>query len=459
MSDIVNKKHNYPTPNYASEGICEFYSKNIMTEYMQSVDEGLDIEKYESIFKSVDGLDAGEIKERLADVLFDAVFCADKKDGYEFDEPTDYESILTCRASDIPSAIQPDRNTLKDKITGAWYGRICGCLLGKPVEGMRTKELSLLLKETGNLPMHRYIKRGEISDKLLSEVGDWIENHPFADVINNAPADDDTNYTVLYQELISEYGRNFTSKDVLHFWARKQPINAYFTAEKIAFKNFANGYEPPFTATYKNPCREWIGAQIRGDYFGYINPGAPEAAAAMAHKDAVISHTKNGVYGEMFISALIAIAAVENDIQAALKQALKFIPQKSRLVRAVTATIDKYNSGVSQEACFADIHSRWDEYKGHHWCHTISNAEIVTASLLYGNGDYTKTVCLAVQTGFDTDCNAATAGSVLGMMKGASAIGSEWTAPINGKLDTQIMDIGTVSIDERIELTLKHIDI
>ncbi len=66
-------------------------------------------------------------------------------------------------------------------------------------------------------------------------------------------------------------------------------------------------------------------------------------------------------------------------------------------------------------------------------------------------------LCRAVQTGFATDCNAATAGSVIGMMKGISAVGREWTDPIHGKLDTQIFGVGKVNIDDRIELTLKHI--
>ena len=87
----------------------------------------------------------------------------------------------------------------------------------------------------------------------------------------------------------------------------------------------------------------------------------------------------------------------------------------------------------------------------------LSNAQIVIASLLYGGGDYGKTICRAVQTGFDTDCNAATAGSVLGMMNGIGSIDSEWTAPINGRLDTQIFGVGTVNIDDRAALTLEHI--
>ena len=351
-----------------------------------------------------------------------------------------------------------DKSRLRDKIAGAWYGRICGCFLGKPVEGVRNPELGILLRETGNYPMHRYIKRSDLSDELLGRVGSWLGKNMYADISECAPADDDTNYTVLYQELIEKYGRDFTSKNVADIWLDRQPKNAYCTAERAAFCNFVKSFAPPASAEYKNPYREWIGAQIRGDYFGYINPGDPETAADMAYRDACVSHTKNGIYGEMFISALIAEAAIENDIRKAILSSLNFVPQRSRFVRSVMTVVNDFDGGVSENECFAKIHSRWDEHEGHDWCHVLSNIEIVTAALLYGGGDYTKTVCRAVQTGFDTDCNAATAGSVIGMMKGISAVGREWTDPIHGKLDTQIFGVGKVNIDDRIELTLKHIE-
>ena len=82
---------------------------------------------------------------------------------------------------------------------------------------------------------------------------------------------------------------------------------------------------------------------------------------------------------------------------------------------------------------------------------------IVAAALLYGEGDYGKSVCLAVQTGFDTDCNGATVGSVLGMRNGISGIGKEWTAPLKGKINTSIFNMGSVNIDECVKMTLKHI--
>lgn len=445
-------------PDYTSLHPWELYSEQLMTEFRQCSEEGLKIGEYEELFKAVSKLPNGEYKERLADVIYDIVSGAPSREDYDFYEPNDLESIKKCRAAVLPQRRSPDKKLLRDKISGAWYGRICGCFLGKPVEGIKSGELGILLRETGNYPMHRYIRHSELSDELLGRVGRWIDSGCYADLIKCAPADDDTNYTVLYQELIEKYGRDFTSRNVAEFWLDKQPKRAYCTAERVAFCNFVKGFVPPASAEYKNPFREWIGAQIRADYFGYINPGDPETAADMAYRDAVVSHTKNGIYGEMFAAALIAVAAVENDIKEAIVSALKFVPQKSRFVRSVMGVVGDFDAGLSESECFSKIHSRWNEYESHDWCHVLSNAEIVTAALLYGNGDYAKTVCRAVQTGFDTDCNAATAGSVIGMMRGISAVGNEWTSPLNGKLDTQIFGVGKADIGERIELTLKHIE-
>ena len=108
--------------------------------------------------------------------------------------------------------------------------------------------------------------------------------------------------------LIEKYGKDFIPYDVSRMWLSSQSKDAYCTAERVAFCNFVNGYEPPQSALYKNPFREWIGAQIRADYFGYINPGNPKLAAEMAWRDASISHVKNGIYGEMFVAAMLSVA-------------------------------------------------------------------------------------------------------------------------------------------------------
>jgi hypothetical protein len=157
--------------------------------------------------------------------------------------------------------------------------------------------------------MHRYIYRSDIEKTDITKYKFNFASRVYADEINGMPIDDDTNYMVLAQEVIEKYGRDFTPHDMSRAWLKYQAKDAYCTAERVAFVNFISGYEPPQSAVYKNPYREWIGAQIRGDYFGYINPGNPKLAAEMAWRDASISHVKNGIYGEMWVSAMLAIAA------------------------------------------------------------------------------------------------------------------------------------------------------
>lgn len=82
---------------------------------------------------------------------------------------------------------------------------------------------------------------------------------------------------------------------------------------------------------------------------------------------------------------------------------------------------------------------------------------IAVAALLYGKGDYGKSICMAVATGFDTDCNGATVGSVLGMANGMQSIPEYWIKPIKDTLHTSIFGVGTVRISDRVKLTLDHI--
>jgi ADP-ribosylglycohydrolase len=79
------------------------------------------------------------------------------------------------------------------------------------------------------------------------------------------------------------------------------------------------------------------------------------------------------------------------------------------------------------------------------------------AALLYGKGDFGRSICMAVETGFDTDCNGATVGSILGLAMGAEGIPSYWTEPFQDTLHTSVFGIGTVKISDRVKLTMKHI--
>jgi transcriptional regulator with XRE-family HTH domain/ADP-ribosylglycohydrolase len=443
-------------PQYKNIHDWEFYSSNLKTEYQQSIEEGLDIDAYKEVFYSVSMLPKGEIKKRFGDVLFDVVLSAKTKEGYSYVEPSDLEQIQMMRQG-ANERYSYDKEKIKDKVYGAWLGRICGCMLGKSVEGVRTNDLVPFLKETKNYPMYRYICRRDLQNIDLTKYKFNFAGRVYADEIDGMPVDDDTNYVVLAQKIIEKYGRDFTPHDVSKAWLTYQGKDAYCTAERVAFCNFVKGYEPPQSAIYKNPYREWIGAQIRGDYFGYINPGNPKLAAEMAWRDASISHVKNGIYGEMWVAAMIAVAAYTNDVEEIIRGGLAEIPSSSRLYESIVSIIDCYKTGVSQNDCFAMIHSRWNEHTFHGWCHTISNAMIVAASLLYGEGDFSKSICMAVETGFDTDCNGATVGSILGMANGENSIPSCWKEPINDTLHTSIFGVGTVKISDCVEKTFKHL--
>ncbi|MFA5340542.1 MAG: ADP-ribosylglycohydrolase family protein [Clostridia bacterium] len=445
-------------PSYQALHWWEVYSSQLRIEYQQCIDEGKDVSKLKDLFESIHSLETSADKEQLADILHSILQNSSNALDYQYNEPDDINMIYALTKHDYEYPFHKlSSHALINKIKGAWMGRICGCLLGKTVEGIRTDELIPLLKETGNYPMHRYILKSDMNEEIYAKYKFNLRNRCYADAINYAPADDDTNYTVLSSVILDKYSDEFSSYDVAKTWLEKQPKSAYCTAERVAYLNIVKGYLPPETGIYKNPFREWIGAQIRVDYYGYINPGDPKKAAYMAWKDARVSHVKNGIYSSMLIAAIISAAACCNDVKEAIKFGLYQIPQTSRLYEAVMKIIKQFDSNVPSDKCFESIHNDYDENLGHHWCHAISNTCIVIASLLYGNNDYSKTICLAVQAGFDTDCNGATAGSIIGIQKGIEYIPLCWTSPIKNKLDTSIFGIGTIDIDYLTDKTHSHI--
>jgi ADP-ribosylglycohydrolase len=263
--------------------------------------------------------------------------------------------------------------------------------------------------------------------------------------------DDDIDYTILGLHILETYGPDFQTTDVAAEWLDHLPFTQTYTAERVAYRNLVYGLLPPYTARHRNPYREWIGARIRADIFGYASPGDPRRAALLAFKDAALSHTANGVYGAMWAAALIAAAFVAADVQAALNCSLDHVPPGSRLAEALGEVQEWHASRLTWDTALERLQARHGHYS---WVHTINNAAVVAAALLWGEGDYTRTIGLAVQAGWDTDSNGATAGSVLGALHGAIALPPSWVEPLHDRVRSAIAGFDNAQISELAKRTL-----
>lgn len=69
-----------------------------------------------------------------------------------------------------------------------------------------------------------------------------------------------------------------------------------------------------------------------------------------------------------------------------------------------------------------------------------SNIGIMLIGWLYGEGDFSKSLCIAVGCGEDADCTAATLGSIFGIIMGAENLPEKWVSPIGDKINTICVD-------------------
>ncbi|MGW7490721.1 ADP-ribosylglycohydrolase family protein [Streptomyces sp. NPDC054786] len=370
----------------------------------------------------------------------------------EDDEPTGLTAIQATWAP-VSRGPRPDDRTLTARLEAAWLGRAAGCLLGKPVEKLPLSGVRALARSTGNWPLAAYFTDSGL-DPAVAARYPWNRRSrttSLAGNIDGMPEDDDLNYPLLGLLLLERHGHGFTTADVARLWLDELPAGRTFTAERLAYRNLLDGIEPPHTARHRNPFREWIGAQIRADIFGWTHPGDPAAAAAEAWKDATLSHTANGVYGSMFAAAALAEAAGGTaDVHGALRAGLAVIPAPSRLAQAVRCGIAAaHDEPTGTPAGFAAVVDRLHTaYGHHHWVHAVPNAALLAAALTHADGDFTGSICRAVSGGWDTDSNGATAGSLAGLLAGSPrALPARWTAPLRNRLATGVGGLDGIGFD------------
>ncbi|MEU9283907.1 ADP-ribosylglycohydrolase family protein [Streptomyces sp. NPDC048275] len=374
-------------------------------------------------------------------------------------EPTDLTRIRShCPNWPSPETAEtPPPAHTQARLEAAWLGRAAGCLLGKPVEKLPLKGIRELARATGNRPLHTWFTAQGVPADLLRTYPWNKRSAPtsLAENIDGMPEDDDLNYPLLNLLLLQRHGSDFTTTDVARLWLDELPAGRTFTAERVAYRNLLAGVEPPRTARHRNPFREWIGALIRADVHGWTNPGDPAFAAAQAHRDAVLTHTANGVYAAMFAAATIAEAAGgRSDVHACLRTGLSVVPPASRLAKAVRQAVRLARTNGDFDTVVDELHTT---HRGYHWVHAIPNTALIAAALTHADGDFGGSICRAVSGGWDTDSNGATAGSVAGLLAGSpAALPDHWTTPLKNRLSTSVADFNGIGFDTLAQLTLRE---
>lgn len=392
-----------------------------------------------------EGYEVAQLQEKFAaqtkwtksglDRLYHEILSSPRRSDFGYQEPDNYDDILSLRPPGPrkhPVTFTPD--SLYDRIHGGWLGRCIGCVLGKPIEsGWAKNKVVQYLKLAGAYPLTNYIPR-------VVPLPACFELNPESDgfflgEIEGVPYDDDIDYTILGLHLLESYGIDFSTADVATEWLGHLPYFRTYTAERFAYRNLAMSVSPGEAAITMNPAREFIGARIRADIFGFVAPGKPELAAQLAYRDAALSHTKNGVYSAMFMAAMISWSFVTPHIPELIEVGLSEIPAKSRLAEAVQKVQKIHQETDDWEIAYDSLLLQYGSY---HPVHTINNTASMVLALLYSQDDFEKALCTTVTCGLDTDCNGANAGSVVGVIHGAHNIPDKWSGPLQNTAYTSI---------------------
>lgn len=368
--------------------------------------------------------------------------------GWDDDEPED-EQVLLDLASRVP-AVPYDEVSLPERVRGAWLGRTVGNTLGKPLEGLTRCEVETYLRAAGRWPQSGYVP---LLDPLPVGVRQLHPSAPVASegCFTDVPRDDDIDWTILGLHLLERHGAALTTDDIAAAWLDRLPFTQTYTAERAAYRNLLHGVRPPATAATRNPYREWIGALIRGDIFGYVHPGDPGAAARLALVDARLSHTGNGVYGEVWAAGLVAAALAADSIGEAMATSVRLLPPRSRLAVALRRVMDLRERGAESTAALDWVDAELSHYP---WVHTVNNAALIAVGLLWGQG-FMEAVGTAIAGGRDTDSTAATVGSVYGALHGASSVPAKLVGTTHVHVRSAVRDFDRITVEELTQRTLR----
>lgn len=207
------------------------------------------------------------------------------------------------------------------------------------------------------------------------------------------------------------------------------------SSEHTAYINLLNGISAPHSgsaALNGNIMAEQIGGQIFSDIWGLVLPNAPEAAADLSQKAASVSHDGEGINGGRFVASLVSAAFSEADPLKLIEAGLRVVPKESEYARVIKDMVrvhEEHPDNWHTARQYIDEHWGYDRYQGA--VPILPNAAIILIALLYGGGDFSRSIQIANMSGWDTDCNVGNVGAIMGVAVGLDGIAPHWREPLN----------------------------
>lgn len=299
---------------------------------------------------------------------------------------------------------------LKDKIKGGWVGQTIGVTYGAPVE----------FRYQGSM----------INDYQKLQ---WYDGLLKKSMIEAPGIYDDLYMDITFVEVFDKEGLNVPATS--HAKAVANAGYMLWHANQAARYNVLNGIAPPQSGYWiNNPHADCIDYQIESDFAGLMSPAIPNAASAISDKIGHIMNYGDGWYGGVFVGAMYSLAFISNDIQFVVNEALKTIPVNTKYHQCIDDVIKWHKKFPNDwKRTWFEIQRKWTDdigcpvgvYSQFNIDATVNSAYVVLG-LLYGNGDFSKTLEIATRAGQDADCNPSTAGGILGTMLGYDAIPAYW---------------------------------
>jgi len=291
---------------------------------------------------------------------------------------------------------------------------------------------------------------------------DWYDGYLKNTMLYNPGLYDDLYMDLTFVDVFEKYGLDAPVDSFANAFAHAGYM--LWHANQAGRYNILNGMKAPASGYWiNNPHADCIDYQIEADFAGLMSPGMPNTASAISDKVGHIMNYGDGWYGGVYVGAMYALAFTTTDIPAIVEDALKAIPQQSEFYQClhdVIAWHKQYPDDWKQT--WLEVQKKWANDIG---CpegvfapfniDAKVNAAYVVIGLLYGNGDFNRTLNIATRCGQDADCNPSTAGGILGTVLGYDNIPAYWKMGLKEAEDIDFK-YTTMSLNKVYETGLKH---